>query len=88
MLPTYNFNIMTPKILLKKSQLSTFIDLLSKQSTDAKQAERNGDPDAIYAPFCRSSLSLLLSFRFPLLTNEIGSEKKKKKTQDARKQLR
>lgn len=67
-LPTYNFNIMTSEILLKKSQLSTFIDLHSKQ----KRTERGRgtkrtqmvnklerDPDSIYAPFCRSSLSLL-----------------------------
>lgn len=72
-LPTYNFNIMTSEILLKKSQLSTFIDLHSKQKRTQRgrgigeagtkrtqmvnKLER--DPDSIYAPFCRSSLSLL-----------------------------
>lgn len=37
-LPTYNFNIMTSEILLKKSQLSTFIDL-------HKQAKKNKEED-------------------------------------------
>lgn len=37
-LPTYNFNIMTSEILLKKSQLSTFIDL-------HKQAKKNREED-------------------------------------------
>lgn len=74
-LPTYNFNIMTSEILLKKSQLSTFIDL-HKQAKKNREQEGDGegagggttltqmvnklerDPDSIYAPFCRSSLSL------------------------------
>lgn len=75
LLPTYNFNIMTYKILLKKSQLSTFIDLHSKQKSIERERAGEGtegrltkrtqmvnklerDPDSIYAPFCRSSLSL------------------------------
>lgn len=72
-LPTYNFNIMTSEILLKKSQLSTFIDL-HKQAKKNREEDDGGrwgtmrtqmvnklerDPDSIYAPFCRSSLSLL-----------------------------
>lgn len=43
-LPTYNFNIMTSEILLKKSQLSTFIDL-HKQAK--KNRMREGDEEGV-----------------------------------------
>lgn len=88
-LPTYNFNIMTSEILLKKSQLSTFIDLHKQAKKNRERGMRKAwgtmrtqmvnklerDPDSIYAPFCRSSLSLL-----PPLLPKCGK--------NARKQLR
>lgn len=47
-LPTYNFNIMTSEILLKKSQLSTFIDLHKQAKKNRERGMREAWGDNAY----------------------------------------